>query len=76
MYYHSIMKCHISATIDRDLLVRARKHAQQNRRALSNLIEFALEQTLRENASPGTDIVTSRSKFRGRFDRGECYGDR
>jgi len=72
-----IMKCHISATIDRDVVARAKKQARQTRRSVSNLIELALVRALDEEAEAGSvGLVTSGGRFAGRFDRGECYGDR
>ena len=69
------MKCHISATIDRDVVTRAKKQARQSRRSLSNLIEVALVRALDEEAT-SVGLVTSGGRFEGRFDRGECYGER
>lgn len=69
------MKEHISATIDHDVLIRARKYARQTRRPMSNVIEFALERVL-EQENNGATIVTSKGQYAGAFDRKDCYGER
>jgi hypothetical protein len=69
------MKEHISATIDRDVLIRARKCARQARRSMSSLIELSLSQML-ERETDDAGLVTSEGRFSGVFDRSECYGDR
>jgi hypothetical protein len=71
------MKEHISATLDRTLLDRARKRAREQRRSLSNVLELALEKLLVEDrAATEASVVTTRARFRGRFARGECYAER
>lgn len=69
------MKCNISATIDSELVERARKEAVQQRRSLSNLLERALERALAEVGSVG-GVVTSGGRFVGRCSRWDGYGER
>jgi hypothetical protein len=70
------MKEHISATLDCALLGRARKRAREERRSLSNLLELGLARLLDEDASQAAAVVTSPARFRGAFDRTECYAER
>ena len=67
------MKAHISATIDDQLLEALNRFGQEERRSRSQIIELALEEFLR-NRSGGSDaIVTSESRFEGRFSREATY---
>ena len=69
------MKEHISATLDRDLVERARKHARETRRSLSNVIEIALTEALDlEPLRQG--VVTTPARFAGKFDRRDTYAGR
>lgn len=66
------MKSHISATIEENVLQRARKYSIAENRTLSNVIELALAKLL-ENEINSSPLVTSASKYQGKFSRQETY---
>lgn len=75
-YYHSSMKEHISITIDEKTIRRLRRYAAQERRAVSSVIELAVESYLGERVSEGGGIVTTPGRFQGTFSREDTYAGR
>lgn len=74
MYYYSIMKEHISITINEKTLDRLRKYAVEEKRTLSQVMEMAAEEYLAENEAAGEGvIVASEGSFQGSFSREETY---
>jgi len=69
------MKEHISATLERSILKRARRHALEERRTLSQEVELALEAYLERQDEP-LDIVTTPGLFQGVVSRADTYGNR
>ena len=70
------MKEHISATLDCALLGRARKRAREQRRSLSSILELGLARLLEEAPGENDAVVTTPARFRGAFDRSDCYAER
>ena len=70
------MKEHMSITIDTKIAGILRKHAVQEKRSLSQVVEIAVEAYLGRNGAPGGSIVTSKSSFQGSFSRDTTYTDR
>jgi|YNPBryantNP2012_1023418.scaffolds.fasta_scaffold65296_1 metal-responsive CopG/Arc/MetJ family transcriptional regulator len=69
----SVMKSHISATIDTNLLADLDRVGKEERRSRSQMIELALEEFLRKRGASEDEIVTSEGRFAGRFSRQETY---
>lgn len=67
------MKSHISATIDEEILERADRYGNEERRSRSQVIELALEEFLRDRTGEGGEVVTSPGRFSGKFSREETY---
>ena len=72
MYHISIMKKHISATIDEQLLKRAKICSIAENRTLSNVIELALSQFLLSD-SVDAGLVSTEGSFQGQFTREDTY---
>ena len=70
------MKEHTSITIDPVILNRLRRYAQQERRAVSQVVQMALEEFLKRRLDPTDRIVTSPGVFDGRFSREDTYANR
>jgi len=69
----NVMKSHISATIDTNLLADLDRVGKEERRSRSQMIELALEEFLRKRGASEDEIVTSEGRFAGRFSRQETY---
>jgi|GEM_PF-1416035 len=69
----NVMKSHISATIDSNLLADLDRVGKEERRSRSQMIELALEEFLRKRGASEDEIVTSEGRFAGRFSRQETY---
>ena len=70
--YTYVMKSHISATIDRDLVTALQEIRKRERRSLSNVLEAAVAEYLDKRQA--TDrIVTSAGSFAGSFSRRDTY---
>lgn len=67
------MKEHMSITIDSDTAARLRKHAVQEKRAVSQVVEFAVESFLSGKGGKSGGIVTTKGAFQGIFSREETY---
>lgn len=68
-----IMKSHISASIDSEVLARVDRYRTAVRRSRSQVIELALERMMDAEAPETDEIVGSSSYFKGRFSREETY---
>lgn len=68
-----IMKSHISATIDQDILSRVDRYRRGVQRSRSQVIEIAIEKLLREEQPETKTVVTSAGRFSGGFLRKETY---
>jgi predicted CopG family antitoxin len=66
------MKCHISATIDAQLLGQLKKMSREEKRSFSNLIELAVERMLKEKPV-STELFTTTARFADKFNRAETY---
>lgn len=70
------MREHMSITVQRGTAERLRRYARRERRPISQVVELAIEKLL-EMSAPETDhIVTSPSRFIGKFSREEVYEGR
>ncbi len=69
------MKSHISITIEDEVLDELRRLSRQERRSLSNLLELAALEYLK-NRRVTSAIQTSSGRFEGSFSRAESYGER
>ena len=67
------MKEHISITIKKSLVGLLKKHARQEKRSVSQLVELALEKYLNQHDAIKGSILTSKSSFKGSFTREEPY---
>lgn len=67
------MKCHISATIDPELLERVDRYRRRVRRSRSQVIEIAMERLLSEVMQGGDELVVSDGAFEGSFKRHDTY---
>ncbi|HKJ89609.1 MAG TPA: ribbon-helix-helix protein, CopG family [Oceanipulchritudo sp.] len=67
------MKSHISATIDTKLVEELNRYRTEERRSRSQVIEIALSEFLQKRSALDEGIVTSPSRFVGRFSREETY---
>lgn len=67
------MKCHISATIDPELLEKVDHYRRLVRRSRSQVIEIAVERLLREEMHNGDELVVSEGSFEGSFNRHDTY---
>jgi len=71
------MKEHMSITLEKSIAARLRQRAQRERRAVSQVVEMAIEKLLDgQGAVPTTEIVTTQATFKGVFSRQDAYGDR
>ncbi|MDA2924278.1 ribbon-helix-helix protein, CopG family [Acidobacteria bacterium AH-259-L09] len=69
------MKSHISITIERELVNELKRLSRQQRRSLSNLMELAALEYLRDKRVTRS-IHTSSGTFRGSFSRKDTYENR
>jgi metal-responsive CopG/Arc/MetJ family transcriptional regulator len=69
------MKSHISITLERELIDELKRISRQEHRSLSNLLELAALEYLR-NRRITTTIQTSSGRFEGAFSRKDSYGER
>jgi hypothetical protein len=70
------MREHMSITVQKETAERLRRYARRERRAVSQVVEIAIEKLLQQNM-PDTDrIVTTRGSFNGAFSREETYEGR
>ena len=68
-----MLRSHISATVDSDLLEEVNRFGQEEHRTRSQIFELALEQYLEERTKRDDEIVTSSGSFAGEFSREETY---
>lgn len=66
----------MSITIDEGTARRLKRYALRERRAVSTVVEIAVERLLEEKAPASDQIVTSGGSFRGSFSREETYEGR
>ena len=55
---------------------RLRRYATRERRAVSQVVEMAVEKLLEQNAPVADQIVTTTGRFQGKFSREDTYGTR
>jgi metal-responsive CopG/Arc/MetJ family transcriptional regulator len=67
-----VMKSHVSATIDAELVEALHKFRKRERRSLSNVLEAAVSQYLKKHAG-GDKIIVSPGVFTGTFSRRDTY---
>jgi len=70
------MKEHMSITIEKGTAQRLKRYALRERRAVSTVVEMAVERLLEEKAPASDRIVTSTGSFQGSFSREETYEGR
>jgi predicted transcriptional regulator len=70
------MKEHMSITLAEATARRLRRYAQRERRAVSQVVEIAIERLLEQQVPVSHQIVTSRGSYRGSFSREETYEGR
>jgi predicted transcriptional regulator len=66
----------MSITIEEGTARRLRRYAVRERRAVSTVVEMAIEQLLERQAPAADHLVTSRGSFRGKFSREDTYEGR
>jgi metal-responsive CopG/Arc/MetJ family transcriptional regulator len=69
------MKSHVSITLEKGLIDELKRISRQERRSLSNLLELAALEYLK-NRRVTTSIQTSSGRFEGTFSREGSYGER
>jgi hypothetical protein len=70
------MKEHMSITIEEETARRLKRYALRERRAVSTVVEIAVERFLEQMAPASDQIVTSPGSFHGSFSREETYEGR
>jgi len=73
--YNTVMREHMSITIDSDLARKLKKASIEERRSVSRLVEIAVERYL-DKFPPAEQIVTTHAAFNGRFTREDTYAGR
>lgn len=66
----------MSITIEEGTARRLKRYALRERRAVSTVVQIAVERLLEEKAPASDQIVTSSGSFRGPFSREETYEGR
>jgi hypothetical protein len=70
------MREHMSITVQRSTAERLRRYARRERRAVSQVVELAIERLLEQRVPVTEKIVTTPGKFLGKFSREETYEGR
>lgn len=67
------MKEHMSITLDTNIARILRKHAIQEKRSISQVVEIAVETFLSGKQESTDSIVSSKGSFYGTFSREDTY---
>jgi predicted transcriptional regulator len=70
------MKKHISITIDEDVIRYVEKLASSCRRSVSQVLELAAVEYLRERMTDFSAVPSTPASFRGTFSRADTYAGR
>ena len=74
--YISIMREHMSITIEMETAKRLRRYALRERRPVSQVVEIAIERLLQQQMPASEKILATRGSFRGTFSREDTYESR
>ena len=74
--YISIMREHMSITIEMETAKRLRRYALRERRPVSQVVEIAIERLLQQQMPASEKILATGGSFRGTFSREDTYESR